>query len=105
MDIITLQQLLDKKACCTPLDRFQQLFGKSVKVTEELAEQVGMIFPFDWAARNLLCADRTKKYLDQLAAFKEANFWNGNGSVQMVRNHKFGAVLFARLYIEQEDQP
>ena len=53
---ITLEQLRAEKACPDQLAKFQELFGNSVEVTQELCIRHASDFDFGWAARHLLRA-------------------------------------------------
>ena len=54
MKTITLAQLRQARACSEQCDLFEQMFGKQVTVTVELAREHSAIFDWDWAASRLL---------------------------------------------------
>ena len=54
MKTITLAQLRQARACWEQCDLFEQMFGKQVTVTVELAREHSAIFDWDWAASRLL---------------------------------------------------
>ena len=65
---ITIQQLINKDACQSQVDKFRELFGESVDVTPELCLSVASEFDWDWAARNFLSAAALKLYKETRAA-------------------------------------
>jgi hypothetical protein len=51
---LTLQTLIDKRACVEQIDLFRAKFGESVEVTEALCRSVASEFDWHWAGNNLL---------------------------------------------------
>jgi hypothetical protein len=51
---LTIQQLIDAKACQSQVDLFRDMFGKSVNITQRLCVSVADKFDFGWAAEKLL---------------------------------------------------
>lgn len=63
MAVITLEQLEEAGACRRQRVRFQKLFGDSVVVTEETAEQYADKFDWNWAALYLPLRNSVREYL------------------------------------------
>lgn len=51
---ITLENLIEKGACLDYREEFKKLFGDSVEVTAQVAEECARSFNWHWAAENLL---------------------------------------------------
>lgn len=62
MATLTLQQLIDAKACRSQLELFAARFGEAVDVTEDLAVSVAGDFDFNFAARHFLRAPAWAQY-------------------------------------------
>lgn len=60
--LLTLQTLIDKRACPEQVELFRFMFGDSVDVTPELCERVAAQFNFEWAARSLLTGPALAEY-------------------------------------------
>jgi cell division septum initiation protein DivIVA len=58
--IITLAQL--RTACRSQRDRFEELFGDSVEITEALAVHHASDFDWEWAAENLFTDEARAEY-------------------------------------------
>jgi hypothetical protein len=59
---ITRQMLQEKGACESQVRLFQQTFGDSVELTEELAKEYGHLFETQWAAMWFLSYKNAKVY-------------------------------------------
>jgi len=59
---LTLQQLVDKRACSLQVQLFKELFGTRVDVTVQAAIAVADKFDWGWAARALLSAAARSEY-------------------------------------------
>lgn len=95
--IITLQQLIDAKACPTQCYQFQKLFGDSVEVTVERAEKCTHIFNWDWAAETLLNQTNSKEYFDRMIKIY-LFYWGSKYRRKRIRGK---AMTFAAMYIYQ----
>jgi len=60
--IIIAKQLEKLKACQKQIDRFRELFGESVEVSEKLCLKHAEEFDWHWAAGNLLSAPARQEY-------------------------------------------
>ena len=68
MATITVSMLREKGACEQQVKLFTELFGESVKVTEELCIRYSDRFDFNWAARVFLSAAAWAEYQRVTAA-------------------------------------
>jgi hypothetical protein len=60
--ILTLQQLIDAKACDQHTEKFKNLFGEEVKITTTLCIKMAYVFDFDFAADKFLNKKERDKY-------------------------------------------
>jgi hypothetical protein len=60
--VLTLQTLIDKRACRAQVDLFRQTFGASVEITPALCESVAAQFDWTWASNNLLTPAARAEY-------------------------------------------
>jgi hypothetical protein len=68
MRTITLQQLIDAKACPQQVELFRKHFGESVRVTVPKARKYAQAFSWDFAARHFLDASALKAYDEATAS-------------------------------------
>ena len=63
--IITLKQLecIRPRACKKGIDRFRELFGESVEITEDACAEYAADFDWTWAATHLLTGTQMAEYL------------------------------------------
>lgn len=75
-NVITYDQLVEKKACYRQLVLFKRMFGDSVDLTlVEYDDEKHGHFQFEWAVLNLLDVKSFKKYRSiQNKAFKNCMF-------------------------------
>ena len=69
---ITLKQLKDARACEDQRKLFEQTFGQSVEVTEELCRTYAQKFDFSWASVRLLNDNQRKAYDEACASYQKA---------------------------------
>lgn len=120
--VITLEQLENLHACGDQVDKFRELFGESVEVTEELALKHTGDFDFDWVARKLLrppvlaeyervCASARAEYTQTCAsAWAEYKRVCASARVRVCASaraeyEQVFAVTFANLYVQQAQTP
>ena len=71
---ITLQQLVDKRACSPQVQLFIELFGTRVDVTVQAVVAITNRFDWGWAVQNLLStAAQSEYYKVCVAAWSEYN--------------------------------
>ena len=73
MTTITIDQLQEAHACSEQVDRFRELFGKSIEVTEAAAIEYASEFDWDWAAAYLLSHSAQAEY-DRVRALAQVEY-------------------------------
>ena len=61
-NIITLDMLINKKACQEQIDLFKQCFGESVEITEDLCLKYSNEFHINWLIDNMLNEEQRELY-------------------------------------------
>jgi hypothetical protein len=72
MNTITLQQLIDAKACPQQVELFREHFGKSVRVTIPKGRKYAKVFDWDFAAHHFLDTSARKSYDEAIAPASKA---------------------------------
>ena len=97
--ILTLDQLIQAKACQEQVNLFKELFGSEVKVTVRKAQSVASKFDWNFAAAHLLSSSGYTEYdkvrAPALSEYKKvcAPAW--------AEYDKVCATTFAALYISE----
>jgi hypothetical protein len=105
---ITLQMLQEKGACESQVRLFQQTFGDSVELTEELAKEYGHLFNSEWAAEIFLSDKNAKVYSAAVRAAWTAlttaeNIFSNTATPAYEIYRQTKAVVFVRLYNAQQE--
>ncbi len=97
---LTLQTLIDKRACKDQVALFREMFGDSVEITEELCASFAR-FDFTWAAQHLLSVAAWDDYLrNRETAW--ADYLRIKGSAPRADYARSRAITFAKLYNEEK---
>ena len=59
---LTIEQLIEQRACASQVKLFREMFGRSVNITQKACICVADKFDFAWAARKLLPAPALAEY-------------------------------------------
>ncbi len=102
---LTLQTLIDKRACKDQVALFREMFGDSVEITEELCASSARKFDFTWAAQHLLSVAAWDDYL-RITGWAWVDYVHITddrikGSARADYAHS-RAITFAKLYNEEK---